>query len=149
MKYLPFVGLMAVMAMPAAGASVTNGVEEELVGVENSWSQAAISRDLPTLQRFYADEYVFTDADGTVSNKTKELADIGSGAFRLTSYHFEDLRVHVYGNVAVVTGQNTIAGVWENIKRDISGPYRFTDVFVRRNGRWQCVASQASRIDER
>jgi ketosteroid isomerase-like protein len=52
----------------------------------------------------------------------------------------------VYGEVAVVTGKNTIKGTWEDIERDISGPYRFTDVFVRRDGRWQCVASQASRI---
>ena len=62
-------------------------------------------------------------------------------------FKFDDMKVHVYGNVAVVTGRNTIKGVWEDIEHDISGPYRFTDVFVKRDGRWQCVASQSSRID--
>jgi ketosteroid isomerase-like protein len=59
------------------------------------------------------------------------------------------MKVRVYGDVAVVTGRNTIKGVWEDIKRDISGPYRFTDVFVRRNGSWQCVTSQSSRVTEK
>ena len=37
--------------------------------------------------------------------------------------------------------------VWEDLQRDMNGTYRFTDVFVRRDGRWQCVASQASRLE--
>lgn len=64
----------------------------------------------------------------------------------VTAFKFSDMKVHVYGDVAVVTGQNTIKGTWEDIPRNISGPYRFTDVFVKRAGRWQCVASQSSRI---
>jgi ketosteroid isomerase-like protein len=149
MKILSGVVLMMALAVPGGWAQTPNTSEQELTRLENDWSQAVVRRDGTALQRFYADEYIFTDEKGVVWNKAKEIADISSGAFRLTSYKFDDLKVHNYGDVAVVTGRNTIKGLWENVKRDISGPYRFTDVFVKRAGRWQCVASQSSRITER
>lgn len=122
------------------------GTSEELVAVEQAWSEAAVARDEMALNRFYADDYVFTNEDGVISNKAREIENITTGMFRLTSFAFSDVTVRFYGNVAVVTGQNTIKGTWEDINKDISGPYRFTDVFVKRGGRWQCVASQSSRI---
>ena len=139
---------VALMVAPAAAQTPVNP-EQELIKLESDWSQASIKRDGASLQQFYSDEYLFTDADGVTSTKSKEIANLTSGMFRLTAYKFEDVKVHVYGDVAVVTGRNTIKGVWEDIKRDVSGPYRFTDVFVRRNGRWQCVASQSSRVTEK
>jgi ketosteroid isomerase-like protein len=147
MKRLLAVALLLMWAAPRSGAQAPKGgPEQELIALENSWSQASVKRDGAALPRFYADEYIFTDEDGVVSNKTKEIANITGGVFKLNSFKFENIAVHVYGEVAVVTGKNTIKGTWEDIERDISGPYRFTDVFVRRDGRWQCVASQASRI---
>ena len=147
MKILTGFMLMMALAAPRGwAAQAPASTERELTKLENDWSQAAVKRDGAALQRFYADEYIFTDENGVVSGKTKEIADISTGMFRLTSYKFEDMKVHVYGDVAVVTGRNTIKGTWEDIKRDISGPYRFTDVFVKRNGQWQCVASQSSQI---
>jgi ketosteroid isomerase-like protein len=138
--------LMTALVTPGAWAQAPAGPEQALLTVETAWSQAAVGRDRAALDRFYADEYIFTNEDGVASNKAKEIADITSGAFRLTSFKFSDFNVHVYGEVAVVTGQNNITGRWEDIAKDVSGPYRFTDVFVMRNGRWQCVASQSSRI---
>jgi ketosteroid isomerase-like protein len=149
MKILSVVILMVVSVAPRSWAQAPKPSEQELIALENDWSQAAVKRDGTALQRFYADEYIFTDENGVVSNKTKEILNLTNGIFRLTSYKFEDVKVRVYGDVAVVTGQNTIKGIWEDVKRDISGPYRFTDVFVRRNGRWQCVASQSSAVAAR
>jgi ketosteroid isomerase-like protein len=147
MKIFSSVLLLTVLAVPAAWAQTTPPAPEQaLLTIENDWSQASMKRDAVALERFYADEYIFTNEDGVASNKTKEIADIKTGAFRLTAFKFSNMQVHLYGDVAVVTGQNTIKGTWEDIPRNISGPYRFTDVFVKRGGRWQCVASQSSRI---
>ena len=149
MKQLAGLVVMLTLAASPCWAQTPGAADKELIAIENDWSQAAIARDATALQRFYADEYVFTNEDGVVTNKATEIANIRGGTFRLTSYKFDDLKVHVYGEVAVVTGRNTIKGFWDDIKRDVSGPYRFTDVFVKRNGRWQCVASQSSRITEK
>lgn len=146
MKTLSSFLLMTVLAAPAAWAQKPATAEQALIAVEHQWSEAAVKRDGAALDRFYADEYIFTNEDGVASNKAKEIANITTGVFRLTAYKFGDLKVQVYGNVAVVTGENTITGTWEDINKDITGPYRFTDVFVNRAGRWQAVASQSSRI---
>ena len=136
------------MSAALAGCAETRALpEQELATLEDEWSRATVRRDGAALAPFYADEYIFTDPDGVVSDKTQEITEITSGTLNLTSYEFEDLQVHVYGEVAVVTGGNTITGVWEDLQRDMNGTYRFTDVFVRRDGRWQCVASQASRLE--
>ena len=140
-------GVLAIVGV--ATSAQAPSVTQDLQKLENDWSQASMRRDAAALRGFYADEYQFTDADGVVTGKAKELDNLTNGAFRLTAYKFDDLKVRAYGDVAVVTGQNTIKGVWEDIHRDISGPYRFTDVFVKRDGRWQCVASQSSRITEK
>jgi ketosteroid isomerase-like protein len=144
MKVLAGLALTTVLAVSASCAQTRS--DGELITLETEWSQAAVKRDGADLQRFYADEYIFTNEDGVISSKTKDIADITSGTFHLTEYKFEDMKVHFYGDVAVVTGRNTIKGRWEDTGSDISGPYRFTDVFVKRDGRWQCVASQSSRI---
>jgi ketosteroid isomerase-like protein len=145
-----FVFMMLVLALPRGWAQTPPASPDgTLVALETAWSQAAVARDRTALDRFYADEYIFTNEDGVTTNKTKEIANITSGTFRLTAFKFNDLKVHVYGDVAIVTGENNIKGTWEDINKDISGPYRFTDVFVKRNSRWQCVASQSSRITPR
>jgi ketosteroid isomerase-like protein len=142
-----FILMTLALALPRGWAQTPPaGPEQALIALETSWSQAAITRDAAALGRFYADEFIFTNEDGATSNKAKEITNITSGMFRLTAFKFNDLKVHVYGDVAVVTGENDIKGTWEDINKDISGPYRFTDVFVKRNARWQCVASQSSRI---
>ena len=145
---MKFIYGVAFVALATLGLAAQTTPEQELLKLENDWSQASMKRDATALARFYADEYIFTDADGVVTNKAKELKNLTSGAFRLKSYKFDDVKVRKYGDIAIVTGRNTITGVWEDINRDISGPYRFTDIFVKRDGRWQCVASQSSRITE-
>jgi len=54
----------------------------------------------------------------------------------------DDVRVRVFGDAAVVTGRTHGAGEVAGTPYDVV--IRFTDVFVRRNGRWEAVASHAS-----
>jgi len=137
--------VIASLLSSCAGAGA--GSEADLIKLENDWSQATVARDGARLSRFYADDYVFTDADGALSTKSKEIEEITSGLFHETAYKFDDLQVRFFGEVAVVTGRNTIRGTWEDTGQTMNGPYRFTDVFVMRDGGWQCVASQASRVE--
>ena len=145
MKRLALVMLFG-LVLPAAAQTPARSVQRELLKLEDDWSQASINRDASALQRFYADEYVFIDEDGVVTDRAKELKNLTTGDFRLDAFKFDDMKVRLYGNVAVVTGRNTIQGVWVGTNRDVSGPYRFTDIFVKRDGRWVCVSSQSSRV---
>ena len=55
-----------------------------------------------------------------------------------------DVKVSVYGKVAVMTGLNRSQASFKGM--DASGEYRFTDVFVKRDGRWQVVTSHLTRV---
>ena len=119
-------------------------LQQELTKVENGWAEATVKRDVGALQKLYADEYVATDPMGSVYTKAQDIASLQSGDFTLASFKLEDLKVQSHGSVAVVTGRNTIKGTYKG--KPMDGAYRFTDVFVKRDGRWQVVATQATMV---
>jgi Ketosteroid isomerase homolog len=69
---------------------------------------------------------------------------VKSGDLKIESSTNEDMKVQVHGDTAVVTYRSTDKGNYKG--NDLSGQYRWTDVFVKRNGRWQIVAGQGTRI---
>jgi len=154
MKTLPIALLLAagltligILVVPQVSAQTSGSSEKEILKLENRWSEAVVKRDTTTLQRLFADEYLATDPLGGVSNKAQSIADIASGTFVVTSFTLDDMKVHIYGKVAVVTGSNDMKGTYSG--KDISGKYRFTDVFVKRSGRWQCVATQSTLVPKK
>jgi len=56
-------------------------------------------------------------------------------------------QVRVYGNSPVVTSRAALKGQRQG--QDISGQYRGIDVYVKKQGRWQIVAAQATYIPQR
>ena len=134
--------LMGVFVVPRSWAQTASPAKQELVKVENEWKRAVAKRDVVALERLYADEYVSTDQEGMVWNKAQDIAIGMTGPFLLASYKLDDMKVRLYCDVAVVTGRNTSEGTL--LGKAASGQTRFTDVFVKRDGRWQCVASQVT-----
>lgn len=134
---LAIIGWLA--AIPGS-AQTSGALTQELTKVETAWKDAVVNRDKVALQRLYADEYVSTDSEGQCWNKVDDIEIDTSGGFRLESYKFDDLKVHAYADVAVVTGRSLLAGA--NRGQKASASFRFTDVFVKRDGRWQLVTTQ-------
>ena len=137
--------LVGMLAVPPAGAQTPRAAEQELIKVENDWKQAVIKRDAAALRNLYADEYMSVDSEGGVWNKAEDIDIDTSGSFRLVSYRLEDTKVRLLGDVAIVTGRSFYKGIGTT-RREISAQYRFTDVFVRRAGRWQCMTTQLTAL---
>ena len=131
---------------PKAVATPTpTGDEQTLLKLEQDWGEATMKGDVAFVDRSEAEEYVYTDPNGQLSNKKDSLDAAKAGATKIVSFKIRDVKVHVYGDSAVLTGQTQLKGKDDN-GTDISGDYRWTDVFIRREGRWQAVASQATAI---
>lgn len=131
---------LAVSGMAEAGP----GAVRELMAIEKEWNAAVIHGDTAALQRILGPEFVYTNEEGSVSNKAETIASISSGELQLYSASLEEVQVRRYGKVAVVLGRNREKAAFKG--KDVGGVYRFTDVFVNRRGHWQCVATQEAKV---
>jgi len=130
------------------GMMSMGGTAKTLMDCEQDWADAYLKGDAARLAEIEADDYISTDPSGHVYNKAQDIADVKSGTFKAESFKLDDMKVTmVNATAAVVTGRTTIKGKYQG--QDISGQYRFTDTWVKRQGRWQCIASQSTAIAAR
>ena len=125
--------------------SAMGGVAGTLMQMEKDWNQAFVKGDPAVVERMEAADFVGTAPDGKVGDKAQDVSDVKTGKMKAEGVDPDDMKVHVYGNVAVVTGRVTVKG-GQYGGQDISGQYRFTDTWVKNKGRWQVAASQATAI---
>jgi ketosteroid isomerase-like protein len=117
-------------------------VESEVVAAEQAWRRARIEGDTAFLERFYAWELRIQDSDGSVIERDTDIALFATRRVRPEVITAEELQVKLYGDVAVVTGLDHVKGTYLGVSGE--GRLRFTDVLVRRDGRWQLVANQGT-----
>jgi ketosteroid isomerase-like protein len=144
MKQLLVLILALVCVYPVWGQSAG---EKELIKVENDWSNAWAKSDGKVLDQLYATEYLHTSSNGTLENKVSGIKDDTSPEYTEKSFSLSDLKVHIYGETAVVTGRNNVK--FKKGGKAVQIDARFTDVFVKRDGRWQCVATQGTKVGKK
>ena len=139
---------LAILAMGATlskkFAAQTGSAEQALIQLERDWEQANKKNDVAALERILAPEFVTTDSDGRLMTRDQFFARRQSGQVTFTAYTQDDYKVRVIGEMAVVTGRSIVNGRRDG--KDWSEQNRWTDTFVRRNGRWQAVATHSSRV---
>lgn len=139
-------------ASPTPERIDTAAIEAEIIQLERDWANSPKNRDADTVRRVLADDVVLNYPDGTTGTKADEVRLIESGAIAMDSWELQEPKVTVLNaNTAFITGRGIIRnGKYKDPKTnrtiDITGEYRFLDVYARRNGKWQAVASQATPI---
>ncbi len=131
-----------------AGAARNNNgaVAQELMQLERDSAAASVRRDTTFLDRHTAADYIGTDPGGGVGDRAMMMADAKAGNPEFETLNLDDMSVRMAGkDTAIVTGRATVKGKLKS-GMDISGQYRFTDVWVRRAGRWQLMAWQATKV---
>ena len=120
--------------------------EQELRTRLQKWDEAYAGRDIETLASILAEDFIFTNASGIVMSRTQYIsANIKAPDMTLEiPVSSEDVSVRVYAETAVMTSRGAQRG--QPFNRDPAVRYRYTDVWVKQQGRWQAVASQATRI---
>lgn len=119
--------------------------QEILIELERAWNEAFYKQDLKTIERLLADEFIATYEDGTRGDKAKELALARDFNQRVESAVQDDFVVKVYRDTAVVWFTLRLAGVRQGQRTEIALSY--TDVWIIRDGRWQCVSTQSTRLN--
>ena len=140
----------AVVALAATGAAAAQAQpteEQTLVELERAWNDAFYKKDIEFLDSILAEEFVATYDDGTLGDRNRELELSASFNQRVISATQEDFTVRVYGDAAVVWFTLRLVGLRQGQRAEVA--FRYTDVWVRRDGRWQCVSTQSTRIGRR
>jgi ketosteroid isomerase-like protein len=119
-------------------------MEEELLKLERAFADAIIKNDLESIGRIVADDWIIVDPNGEIVDRTRFFEVIKSGALTHDTMESEDFRVRVYGESAVVTAITSTKGKF--MGQEFSTRERATDVFVKRDGRWQCVLTHLTRF---
>jgi hypothetical protein len=125
-----------------AASCPTNQPKDEnaLVEIEKTWAQALEQHDANTLTCILADEFEDTATDGQLSDRATVL---GRAQKQPGSQHqLSDMHARIYGNVGYIRGIATALTAGGRPKVVV----RFTDVYVYRDGRWQCVAGHESQF---
>jgi ketosteroid isomerase-like protein len=122
----------------------TREAEEEFLKLDKEFAEAIVKNDPEAIGQFVADDWIIIDPDGGVVDGARFFDVIKSGALTHEMMNSEDLRVRVYGDSAVVTGFTRTKGKF--MGQEFSTQERATDVFVKRDGRWQCVLTHLTRI---
>ena len=134
----------------SVGASQRAPVESDqdvLIALERGWNDAFYRKDVAFIEKLLADEFIATYDDGSQGDKAKELALAAEFNQQVESATQEDFIVKVYRDTAVVWFTLRIVGVRQGQKSELL--LRYTDVWVVRDGRWQCVSTQSTRVATR
>jgi ketosteroid isomerase-like protein len=126
-----------------AGTASTETVVAEITRLENEWVTAIKKKDVAALENLLAEDFNGTSPTGVTFPRTDAIEDLKSGAYVVESMDLDELSVNVYGDTVVVFTSQQEKSKYDGI--DNSGHYHFTNVWVKRDGKWKVVASHGSR----
>ncbi|MGZ8846310.1 MAG: nuclear transport factor 2 family protein [Pyrinomonadaceae bacterium] len=118
-------------------------VEQELRNLVRSWDEAYVKGDTTTLGRLLADEFTFVGGP----KKSDYLASFKTSQLVIMSAVSSDIEVQVYGDSAVLTGVDTI--IAKNKDQTLFTKWLYLDVWIKRDGRWQCVKTYSNPVQKR
>ncbi len=139
-----FVTMTLMMVFGSLGYGQKMTTEQTLMKMEQEMAEAIVKGDTSVWDKYSTDNSVFTDPGGMLMTKAQSLAMFKSGDLKIESTKIDNMKVQMFGNTAVVTYTTVDKGTWKD--RDISGEYRWTDVFVKTGGKWKLVAGQGTPI---
>lgn len=125
----------------------TSEVTELFRDIEERLATAWVKGDRSFIEQILADDWSVTDLTGRVLKKAEVLEEaFGSQDRQIVSMRIDEINVRPFGDWAIVTGRTQAAGRYRGAASQVT--LRFTDVFAKRNGRWQVVASQATLLNQ-
>lgn len=144
----PFVALAFLVAFsaghPACAQPVEVAARTSVLDTDDRRIRARAEGDVKTLSRIYADDYSLITAEGEVRSKSVQLSELKTGQLHFAPLKPLERDVRLYGQTALVISRDP-AGIVRN-GQQIGGDLRMSRLYVWRQGRWQLVSAQATRV---
>jgi ketosteroid isomerase-like protein len=147
MKFFATAALLVIASASSAAPQPERRVQsdqEVLIKLERDWDYAFHHKDVKFIENVLATEFVTTYAEGQRADRAKELQAAVDFNQQIDSSVLDEFIVKIYGDTAVVWFTQKLTGPSKG--QPLTLTFRYIDVFVLRDGRWQCVASQSTRV---
>jgi len=134
----------ATLAATAPAMGQTSNAEKELTTLAKEADAAFAKNDMVFFDRVNADDWTLITPEGETKSKAQVLKEAKEGVFKVESVETLEMKVRVYGDAGVVTGRGRLKATYKG--KPISSTDRWTDLYIKQDGKWQCVASQVTRV---
>jgi ketosteroid isomerase-like protein len=140
-------GLLVLMFMAACNVVFAQGGStQDVQKLERAWLDAYEQHDVKAMDAIVADDFTITFANGGMQTKPQIIASLKSprpADGRSMKFRTEEVQSRAYGDVVILVG--IVVTEYQRDGKTVSERReRYTDTYVKRNGRWQVVASHLS-----
>jgi Domain of unknown function (DUF4440) len=133
---------LAVVLLVAAAVSADD--LESVKRLDRDISVATWTADAVWFEENLAEEYLLITPTGGTKNKRDVIRELATPGMKMEPFEPFDVLIRMYGDTAVVTGRMRQRFVLGGIR--YANDLRYTDVYVKKKGRWQLVSAHASTV---
>lgn len=135
------------VAVPATVGAAGAKLPPNLARAAAAYDRAQIEGDRAALERLLADDYRLVNSGAEVETKAQFVAESSDPTFKLDPFVVTAPIQTVWSNGAVLAGEVHLKGM--SAGKPFAARLRFADVWAMRNGRWQVVFTEVTRVPER
>jgi ketosteroid isomerase-like protein len=157
MKKYTTISILAVMltlvltscrANRLSGPTDDKKIEQEIRALYDEEHRLIVQRDFAAQQQFYPEDFVVTNPFNMFIDKKKVLERIRGDIIKYTRYERQFDAFRIYGDTVIVIGSETVVPATDAARQDAGKTVhrRFTEVWLRRDGRWQKVVRHANNV---
>jgi ketosteroid isomerase-like protein len=125
---------------------MSDDARHDLLHAIAAWDRAMIANDADAIGRYMAEDWTIVGPDGSVDGKRRFLELVRSGALTHDVMESHEVDARLYGDTAVVVARGISGGAYHG--RPFHVVERVSSVFLRQDGRWRCVLTHLSRLDQ-
>lgn len=120
---------------------------KEIFSAIAKWADAVRDRDTKALDKIFETDLIITTFDGKTRGKAEELEILKPGGdLKTVSVANEDIKVRIFDKTALVTALTRMRFIIG--EKTTEAAFRYTAVFLKKDGRWQIIALQTARLPQ-
>lgn len=137
--------LASAQAHPSSPAVDDAKARAEVTAYYGQVRQAVAQRDAAALRALYSDRFTHTHGSGKVDGRDARVVSLLADDPTVEMRTDHELVVDTYdGDVAIVRGKGPVL----NVKENQLYQFRWVQVLLKRDGRWEMAVSQATRLPD-
>jgi hypothetical protein len=138
--------LAIALLLPLLAGTVTLRADDfdELRRLDKELSVATWAGDAIWFEENLSDDYVLITPAGTVRTKRDVVSELATPGMKMNPFEAIEVQIRVYGDSAVVNGRMLQRYTLGRVR--YANDLRYTDVYVKKKGRWLLVSGHASNV---